>query len=165
MKKSHTASMMTTLAAGFLIIGAGCVFPTTKESDADGTAPARNRLAVSWQFASEMINDEPYTLAWLVISGKMIQKESAGKFYGGVMKSYLATDGPGDIIEEGSLGGFMTYYSGTGVEVVARYDEMRHSITLLNRYVGEDAGEVPYSAIRTFTIRERGIIDSPPRGD
>lgn len=157
--------MMTALAAGFLIIGAGCVSPTKKESDADDTAPVRNRLAVSWQFASEMINDEPYTLAWLVISGKMIQKEHAGKFYGGVMKSYLATEGSGDTIEEGTLGGFLTYYSGNGVEVVARYDETRHSITLLSRCVGEGAGEVPYTAIRTFTIRERGIIDSPPRGD
>lgn len=95
----------------------------------------------------------------------MVQKEPAGRFYGGVMKSYTAADGSGNAIEKGNLGGFMTYYSGTGAEILARYDGTSHSITLLRRGVGEGDGKAPYHTIKTFTIRERGIIDSPPRAD
>ncbi len=157
--------MVPALAALFVFLITGCVSSSGEHSDADATSSSRNRLTVAWRFTSETVDDEPQTVAWLVIKGKSVQEEPAGRFYGGVMKSYTAADGSVDAMEKGTLGGFMTYYSGTGAEVVARYDGTRHSITLLRRDVGEGAGLAPYRAIKTFTIRERGIINSPPRGD
>lgn len=164
MNKFHSSLILAALTAGLLIIHVGCAFSPVKNSN-DDTASAHKRLTISWHFRSEIIDDEPHTHAWLVISGKMVQKEPAGRFYGGIMKSYSITECASDNFGKGILGGFMTYHSGTGFEVLARYDGTSHSITLLRRDVGEGAGKAPYHAIKTFTIRERGIIDSPPRGD
>lgn len=165
MNKIHASFMIAPIAAISVFLITSCVFSSGKQSGVDTASSSRNRLTVAWRFTPESIDDEPHTAAWLVITGKSVQEEPAGRFYGGVMKSYTAADGSDDAMKKGNLGGFMTYYSGTGAEVVARYDGTSHSITLLRRDVGEDTGKAPYRAIKTFTIREHGIIDSPPSED
>ena len=136
-------------AAAAVMFSAGCAKTVRTEKPEE----RQDALYVTWEFTAADREGEPWTEASLIINGSRQHKHQVGVFYGKVRRILSAAEINPEMTG-GTLSGFITVNRGRGHEVIVRYNEQLHRLTVAERPWGGALPAGPYRSVKTIPVPE-----------
>ncbi len=138
-----TKNRIAICIAAAAVLMAGCA-TTVREEPQSG-------LFVTWEFAAVDRDGEPWTEATLIVNGSLQHRHRVGVFYGKVRRILSAAEINPEMTG-GTLSGFVTVNRGRGQEVIVRYNEQLHRLTVAERPWGGSLPAGPYRGIKNIPV-------------